>query len=77
MDGPVIGLDRVASRNLLDDVLTVKRIDSGLLDWGGAGPRDTVADEAGSAFVRRDRDDLGDGCSETIITSLAFAAADR
>lgn len=73
----MIGLDRVASLSLLDDVLTVKRIDSGLFDCGCAGPRDTVADEAGSGFVRRDRDDLGDSCSETMITSLALAAADR
>lgn len=56
IDEPTAGLDRVASRNLLDEVLTVKRIDSGLLEVAGAGPRDTEADE--SPVVRRGRDIL-------------------
>lgn len=52
----------MASRNLLDDVLTVKRMDCGLREELGAGPRDTVAiDRLDSEAVRRGRDILCEG----------------
>ena len=69
---------RVTSLSFVEEVLTVSRIDSGLLDEGGAGPRDTVA--VATFSVRRDLDGLaGGGDSELASTndSDAFAAAER
>lgn len=69
---------RVASLSFVDEVLTVSRIDSGLLDEGGAGPRETVAVEMPSE--RRDLEGLdggGDSESANVNDSDAFAAAER
>lgn len=48
-------LDRVASLNLLDEVLTVRRIEVGLFEES-VGPRETVAMETFSEAVRRGRE---------------------
>lgn len=49
----------MASRSLLDEVLTVRRIDCGLLDEEDeGGPRETVAVATFSETVRRGRDGL-------------------
>lgn len=68
----------MASRSLLDDVLTVKRIDWGLLDEADGGPRDTVAIETVSETVRRGRGILSEELSVlAVIASAAFTAAER
>ena len=65
----------MASRSLLDEVLTVRRIDWGLLDLSDEGPRETVAIEMFSDTVRRGRATLSDAAS--VIASAAFTAAER
>ena len=62
----------MASRSLLDDVLTVRRMDCGDRD---DGPRETVAVEAFSEAVRRDRDVLPGATS--IKAPAALTAAER
>ena len=71
-------LERVASRSLLDEVFTVRRIDDGLLDVLDGGPRETVAEETFSDVLRRAREVLSRGGeSATLIASLALTAAER
>ncbi len=67
---------RVASLNLLAEVLTVNRMDWGLRDAAVGGPRETVAVATFSETVRRER--VGLSYEEvSIIASFAFTAADR
>lgn len=71
-------LKRVASRSLLAEVLTVKRIDCGLIDAGAGGPRETVAVALDSRVVRRDRCGLdGGGDASSAMAWAALTAAER
>ena len=69
---------RVTSLNFVDEVLTVRRIDSGLREEATAGPRETVA--VATLSARRDLEGLdggGDSESASANDSEAFAAAHR
>ena len=65
---------RVASRSLLDEVLTVKRIDGGFLVELVGGPRETVAVDIFSEAVRP-RDLVEEGVS--VYAPDGLTTADR